>query len=196
LLFGKPVLRNGRELYRKCFITPEGLRLVETDFTPKDQSSAPVQITESLKAFHVDHPHYERNCFLMMRFGTTTLHRRLVGSISNAARAFDLDVLRADDKEYHDELYTNILTYDYGCSFGIAVFERIEKDDFNPTVALEVGLMFGMRKKVCFLTDQNLKTLHSDIVGKLYKTFDPTEPEATIRDHLVKWLRDNHIIAR
>ena len=130
----------------------------------------------------------------MMRFGSTALHKRLTAAIRDAMIPYEIEVLRADEKEYHEDLYFNILTYICGCAFGIAVFERIELEEFNPNVAPEVGLMFGLRKKVCLLKDKNLKTLPADLVGKLYKPFDPTEPEATIRGHLTTWLKDKGII--
>ncbi len=130
----------------------------------------------------------------MMRFGLTALHRRITAAIREAVNPYEINVMLADDKEYHEDLYFNILTYVYGCSFDIAVFERIEQDEFNPNVSLEVGLMFGLRKKVCLLKDKNLKTLPADLVGKLYKAFDQIEPEATIKGHLKTWLKDKGII--
>ena len=66
----------------------------------------------------------------------------------------------------------NILTYIYGCRFGIAVFERIEDEAFNPNVALEVGYMMGLGKPVCYLKERTLRTLHTDLVGQLYSEFD------------------------
>lgn len=79
-------------------------------------------------------------------------------------------------------------------SFGLAVFERLEEDDFNPNVSLEVGYMHALKKSVCLLKDRTLKTLQTDLVGKLYKIFDPQDPEATIPDELEKWIRDKDII--
>ncbi len=75
--------------------------------------------------------------------------------------SYGITALRADDKDYHEDLFTNIVTYLYGCSFGIAVFERIETDDVNPNVSLEVGYMQGLRKPVCLLKDKTLRALHS-----------------------------------
>jgi hypothetical protein len=54
-------------------------------------------------------------------------------------------VVRADGKEYNPDLFWNVLTYVYGCGFGIAVFERIEAEKFNlspSSVALYV-LQYG-----------------------------------------------------
>jgi hypothetical protein len=184
-------------MHRHCYITPEGYSLVESGFATQLSevpADAPVEITESLRRFQESHPNPLRTCFLMMRFGSTALHKRLTAAIRDAVIPYEIEVVRADEKEYHEDLYFNILTYIYGCSFGIAVFERIELDEFNPNVSLEVGLMFGLRKKVCLLKDKNLKTLPADLVGKLYKPFDPIEPEATIRGHLTTWLKDKGII--
>ena len=130
----------------------------------------------------------------MMRFGTTELHERIVASVAQTVTPHGITALRADTKEYHDDLYFNILTYIYGCSFGVAVFERIEVNDFNPNVSLEVGLMFGLRKPVCLLKDKNLQALHADLTGKLYRSFDPLKPEDDILRHLDKWLKDIRIV--
>lgn len=198
LLFSRPDLHEGREISRECFITPDGYRLVDSGFTESSpviqESDVPVEITESLRRFREAYPNALRSCFLMMRFGSTALHTRLTQTIRETVKPYEIDVLRADDKEFHEDLYSNVLTYVYGCSFGIAIFERIEEDEFNPNISLEVGLMFGLRKKVCILKDKNLKTLHADLVGKLYKPFDPIEPEKTVPKHLKGWLQDKDII--
>ena len=86
------------------------------------------------------------------------------------------------------------MTYIYGCGFGVAVFERIEAEEFNPNVSLEVGYMLALKKPVCLLKDKTLKTLHTDLVGKLYKEFDPQNPGKTIPDRISQWLLDKEII--
>jgi hypothetical protein len=98
-------------------------------------------------------------------------------------------------KKYHDDLFGNVLTYLHGCAFGVAVFERLEAEEFNPNVSLEVGYMRALRKSVCLLKDNTLKTLHTDLAGKLYKEFDPQNPTTSIPKELEKWLRDKDILA-
>ena len=88
-----------------------------------------------------------------------------------------------------------MLTYIIGCGFGIAVFERLEQDEFNPNVSLEVGWMYGLGKSVCLLKDKTLTTLpHADLVGKLYRQFDPQNPKGTIPQVLSKWLNDKGVV--
>jgi hypothetical protein len=154
----------------------------------------PLEITESLLKFTKDHPHYERNAFIMMPFDAIKAHQGIVKEIRLTLEEYGVHGLRADDKYYHDDLFPNVLTYLWGCSIGIAVFERLEAEEFNPNVSLEVGYMRTLGKHICLLKDQTLKTLPTDLIGKLYTPFDPQDPEASIPESLEKWLRDKEII--
>lgn len=150
----------------------------------------PSAIMQSLERFRKEYPDPQKVAFIMMRFGTTDAHERIVAGIKTALDPLGIIAVRADEREYHDDLFPNVLTYIYGCGFGIAVFERIESEEFNPNVALEVGYMFALNKPVCLLKDRNLKTLQADLVGKLYKEFDSYNPTTTIPNELTRWLRD------
>jgi hypothetical protein len=153
----------------------------------------PIEIQESLERFRIDHPDPSKTAFVMMRFGQTRAHDEIIAGIKRALDPIGITAVRADDKQYHDDLFPNVLTYIYGSGFGIAVFERIETEEFNPNVALEVGYMFALKKAVCLLKDKTLKTLHADLVGKLYRVFDPLNPIETIPSELSRWLRDKEL---
>ncbi len=131
----------------------------------------------------------------MMRFGTTKAHNEIARSIRETLGSHGITALRADDKDYHDDLFWNILTYIYGCDFGIAVFERIEQEEFNPNISLEVGYTMALRKHVLLLKDKTLKNLNTDLIGKLYKTFDPQSISDSIAPQLERWLKDRNIIS-
>lgn len=154
----------------------------------------PPEILDSLKRLAQDHPQFKSNAFIMLRFGETTAHVEITKVIRDTLSRFGISGLRADDKQYHDDLFGNVLTYIYGCRFGIAVFERLEQDDFSPNVAFEVGYMRALNKSVCLLKDKTLKTLPTDLVGKLYKSFDTHAPSETIPPQLEKWLRDKDVV--
>ncbi|MGZ0263062.1 hypothetical protein ACTM6Z_26805, partial [Citrobacter freundii] len=115
---------------------------------------------------------------------------KLVDAIKKELSKHNIIALRADDKEYMDDLFSNIKTYMYGCDFGIAIFERITEDNFNPNVSLEVGYMMGMGKQVLLLKDKTLSSLHTDLAGKLYKPFDVFDIESSLSTHIGKWLSD------
>jgi len=157
-------------------------------------SQPPLGITESLTAFSHDYPEVRRNAFIMMKYGETPAHEEIITSIKTTLNKYGISALRADDKQYHDDLFPNVQTYIYGCHFGIAVFERLENNDINPNVSLEVGYMHALKKSVCYLKDKTLGKLQTDLVGKLYREFDPQDPEGTIPDQLERWLKDKDII--
>jgi hypothetical protein len=113
--------------------------------------SAPAIIFDSLRKFRAENRKTGGRCFVMMRFGDTAAHTRIENTIKNALTKHGLVGLLARDKEFHDDLFPNILTYMHGCDFGIAVFERLETEVFNPNVALEVGYMLGLKKPVLLL---------------------------------------------
>lgn len=154
----------------------------------------PLEITESLDRFQSENPEYRRNAFIMMQFGQTGAHEKISKAIKNTLENYGITAHRADDKEYHEDLFPNVLTYLHGCSFGIALFERLQSDDFNPNVSLEVGYMRALGRPICLLKDQTLTTLQSDLVGKLYRSFDPQDPTGSIPKVLESWMRDKDIL--
>jgi len=182
-----------------CYITPDGFRAVDNDFAPVQDIAMhrpPVEITESLARFRSDFPDPTRLAFVMMQFGSSPAHQGLVQGIRGALDHHGMIALRADDKQYHEDVYYNILTYIHGCRFGIAVFERIDANTFNPNVSLEIGYMKGLNKSVCLLKDKTLLVLHTDLVGKLYREFDTQDPYNTIPPVLYAWMDEQGFIVR
>jgi len=171
-----------------------GLSLVDEIVNSQSKTSIPSEIKESLERFKIDYPDADKVAFLMMRFSQTLAHAAIAKGAVDALVDAGITVLRADSKDYHDDLYYNVLTYLFGCGFGIAVFERLEGDEFNPNVSLEVGYMFALRKPVCLLKDRTLKMLQTDLVGKLYKEFDTQKPRESVKRAVSDWAQGRGII--
>jgi hypothetical protein len=153
----------------------------------------PPEIQRSLSRFRQEYPNPEKVAFIMMEFGETSAHERIAKSIKKELTKHGITGVRADDRQYHDDLHYNVVTYLHGSGFGVAVFERIEREESSPNVSLEVGYMLALQKPVCLLKDKTLKTLPTDIISKLYRPFDPQHPARTIPAVLSKWLSDNGI---
>jgi len=160
------------------------------------QFSPPVQIHDSLSRFRTDYPDPSNVVFLIMQFGETKAHLATVKAIRASFAEHGLTVLRADDKEYHEQLFSNVQTYMHGCGAGVALFERIESDNFNPNVSLEVGYMIAQGKPVCLLKDKTLKSLPTDLVGTLYKDFSTQDPGKTIQSGITQWVNDRSLSKR
>ncbi|GEM_PF-2764333 len=187
--------------FRSVQITPRGRYELERSKTAKGTGqivgeTAPIEIQESLRILKKDHPDPTKVGFIMMKFKDTPAHKKISEAIKSTLREYGLEGIRSDDREYHKTLLYNVETYLHGCGFGIAVFDRIEEEEFSPNVSLEVGYMMALRKHVCLLKDKTLQTLHADLLGELYKPFDPQDPEKTIPEQLSKWLSDKQIGSR
>jgi hypothetical protein len=60
----------------------------------------------------------------------------------------------------------------------------------------EVGYMYALGKKLCLLKDHTFTALHTDLTGKLYREFDPYDPDGTIPSQLSRWLNDRGLSGR
>jgi len=154
----------------------------------------PPEISMSLERLQGKYPDPKKLGFLIMRFAAAKPYERIASVIKATAEKHGLAVLRADENDFHADLWGNVRTLLHGCGFGIAVYERIERDEPNANVGLEVGYLMAMNKPVLLLKDKTVPSLQSDLAGKLYKLFDPHAPEASIPDQLTNWLKDNGVI--
>lgn len=169
------------------------LRVVHAELTQPSERTLviPAEIGVSLDHFREDYS--DKTAFIMMSFAETHAHQEITRTIKQTLATVGIIGLRADDKEYHPDLYWNILTYIHGCDFGIAVFDNMSATFYNPNVAFETGYMLALNKRVCLLKDATLNSLQVDLIGKLYLSFDPEHIEQTILATLSRWLA-KHIL--
>jgi hypothetical protein len=154
----------------------------------------PIEIQDSLRRFREDFPDPATVAFVMMRFAADGPYALIISGIRDCLKPLGISAVRADDKQYHKDFLSNILTYVYGAGIGLAVFDRTIPDSFNPNIALELGYMMALRKPVCLLKDRTLQSLHSDLVGRLYRPFDPPNATTTISQSIKGWLKDRNML--
>lgn len=153
----------------------------------------PIEITKSLSIHRNDFPENVESAFIMMKFGNHAIYEIIVNTIRETLKPYNIVSLRADDKYYHSDLFWNIITYIYFCRFGIAIFDRIETDEFNSNVSLEIGYLLALQKPLLILKDCTIKTLPTDLINRLYHEFDTRNPEVTIPPIIKKWMKNNRI---
>lgn len=143
-----------------------------------------------LRQFLADHPQFERNVFVMMRFTETAQMKEIYSAVRDTLAARGMHAVRADDRDYTGELWSNIEVYLTGCKYGIAVFEALETPDreFNPNVSLELGYMMGRRKRTLLLKEKRLPDLPADVVHRLYKPFDMFDITGSINREVGRWV--------
>lgn len=141
-----------------------------------------------LRAFLEDHPEPSRNVFIMMRFGATAQMKQIHDAIVAGLADHGMNAVRADDRDYTGELWSNIEVYLTGCAYGIAVFEDIEQRDYNPNVSLELGYLMGRGKRTLLLKEKRLPNMPSDVVHRLYKEFDGYDIEKSVKREVGTWI--------
>jgi len=146
-----------------------------------------------LECFKKDHPNYDQNVFIMMRFRQDSPFPEIHSAIVSALKQRGYNGLRADHRTYpqDDDLWMNVCTYMLGCKYGVAVFERgAETQEYSPNVELEYGFMRAMNKRVLLLKYKDRTPLNTDVVGKIYKEFDSSKIVPSIEKQISKWIRD------
>lgn len=142
----------------------------------------------ALRAFLEDHPDPDRNVFIMMRFLETEQMAQIHSTVRLALANRGFEGIRADDRDYTGELWTNIEVCMTGCHVGVAIFEDIERRDFNSNVSLELGYMLGRRKRCLILKERRLPNLPTDVIHRLYKPFDVFQIEQTVGAQVGHWI--------
>src|SRR4051794_33263445 len=124
----------------------------------------------------------------MMRFLQSQQLNDIYEAIKSAFASRGFHAVRADDRDFTGELWSNIEVYMACCNLGVAVFEDIEQRDFNPNVSLELGYMLGRRKRCLLLKEQRLPNLPADVVHRLYKPFDMFDISTSITREILRWV--------
>jgi hypothetical protein len=141
-----------------------------------------------LRRFLADHSEPARNVFIMMRFHKSDQFDAIHETIKATLTEKGLKGIRADDRDYTGDVWTNVEVQMVGCRYGVAVFEDMEDRSHNPNVAMELGFMSARRSRCLILKEKRLPVLPTDIVGKLYKPFDQFDIEATVRAQVLRWI--------
>jgi hypothetical protein len=146
-----------------------------------------------LDRFAEDHPDFEKNVFIAMRFRSSKQFDEITNAIRSALSLYGLSGRRADDKVYPPDadLWTNVCVYMMGCNYAVCLFEEIDEREFNPNVPLEYGFFRAMNRRVLLLKDKRMPKLPTDMTGKLYREFDAYEITRTINEQIGQWAQQD-----
>ena len=129
-----------------------------------------------------DYP-FDKSVFLMIRYRNR--NRQLISQLKRALSSNGLTAILASEHNLTNDLYNPIACL-LSCARGIAVFDQSEEgQDFNPNVAYELGMMHLLGRDVLILKHSSLKSLHTDILMRLYHEYDSP---ATAARHIGAWV--------
>ncbi|HZX16189.1 MAG TPA: TIR domain-containing protein [Pseudomonas sp.] len=166
----------------------------ENEFRKNSVDSAPQRLKSALFDLFSDWPDYRKNCFLIMSFRETPFHREVHAALRKILSQHGFNLLRADDRAYSDDVLSNIETYIFGSKFAFSVHDRIENENHNANVSLEIGYLMGQGKHVCLLKEQSVNSLPSDLQGRLYVSFSMFNIESSLAIAVEGWLKSKRLI--
>lgn len=112
-------------------------------------------------------------------------------TIKETFKNHGINVVRADEKEFIDDLWQNVKVYLKCCQMAVAVFDKNDQDSYNPNVALEVGYMLANRRKVCLLKDNRLEGMPTDLISRLYREYDANDIANSVSKVIDIWIENN-----
>jgi hypothetical protein len=158
-------------------------------------SLAPPELLSPLRAFLEHHP-FDSNVFGMTRFpdeqdkSNPDPVLRVLETTRAACQAHGLEFHLASDRMIVDDLWANVAAHMWACRYGIAFFEDRRGRGINYNLTIEVGGMLIAGRRLALLKDGSIDRLPSDLVGKIYKSVDFDDVNATAAAiHL--WLGDD-----
>jgi len=137
-----------------------------------------------IEAFVNRYP-FDKSVFLMIRYRKR--NKDLLNKIKSILSKHGMNGILASEHNLTDDLYNPIACL-LSCSRGIAVFDKAEVGQrFNPNVAYELGMLHLLGRDCLILKHHSLKTLHTDILMKLYHEYETAEAAGVeVRDWISK----------
>lgn len=134
---------------------------------------------------------FDTNVFVMMRYREDSKFYEIEASIRSMLTTFGLQTRLAKDAALHDDLWENIMLYMKNSKYGLVVFEELEEREFNPNISIELGYMLALDRRCLVLKDRRMRSLPTDICGKIYRAFDPYHIRDSLEDQILRWCRDD-----
>jgi protein-tyrosine-phosphatase len=130
------------------------------------------------------------NLFLMTRFRDSEQHKAISDAIEEAVHAFGLKFVRADDPNLRPgKVWDKVQQCMRACHYGVAIFESIDKPDFNSNISLELGYMMALKRHLLLLKEKRVGALYANLGGFEYEQFDADSIRPTVLGRMAAWLK-------
>lgn len=145
-----------------------------------------VMTSLALNYFQTDHPDVDRNVFVAMRLDPSPLRTRIHDLIRSSIEDRGLHAIRADDRDYSGELWTNVkLCLDHS-SLAVAVFD--DDDRHVDNLAVELGYLFARDVPCLILRESRLGPPVAMLAHRLHTSFDALDLEGSLLPAVTRWL--------
>jgi hypothetical protein len=132
---------------------------------------------------------FDENVFLMTRYPSEPADHLypIFESIRQALSKHGLHLHLASDRQFGDDIWSNVSAYMWACKYGIGLLEaRRNSNDPNPNVLIELGGMLKTGRRCAILKDQSIPRPPTDLVGFIYKSVNLSRP-ADVGEAIHRW---------
>ena len=158
---------------------------------------APPSLIPALRRFLAEHE-FDRNVFGMTRFPDDHEEepsdpvKQALDVARAACEAHALEFHLASDRKILDDLWPNVAAHMWASRYGIAFFEDLADPPrgLSYNLTIEVGSMTITGRRCALLKDASIKSMPTDLVGRIYESVDLTRPK-TVEKALHRWIRDD-----
>lgn len=114
---------------------------------------------------------FRKNVFLMMKFRPD--NELIFELIRDTLNVYGFNCIRADQPEWNITRNSyNAIAVAYCCKYGIGLFDKPEeKNEFNPNVAYELGIMHHQQKECLILKHTSLTREPFDFIKDLFRSY-------------------------
>ena len=139
------------------------------------------------RAFRADHPRRDRTVFLAMRFEQHPLRNRIHRNVCEVGERLDFDIVRADDRDYSGELWTNVRVCMEESALAIAIYDSDGVDE--PNLAFELGFLIACKTPCLILRERRCAPPPAMLAHRLQFPFEALDVEGTLTPAVEGWLR-------
>jgi hypothetical protein len=155
------------------------LERLDPDDWGRDESAA-------LRRF--DRDHTRPVVLLLMRFDDSEVMQAIHNAVVGEGDRHGYDVVRADDRDYTGELWTNVELCIRRAQLVICVLEDIERRDCDANVMVELGFALGLGRRTLLLVERRLPPVPAVLRHRMTRSFDVHALPRSVEKVVGRWL--------
>lgn len=149
-------------------------------------SATAVVVSWAHEQFRVDHP--RKTIFLAMRFTSSPVMQAITQGVRSAADRHGFDVVRADDRDYTGEIWSNIELCLQNSELVVVILDEVDRRDCDANVMVELGFALGLGRRCLLLVDRSLSALPVVLRHRRVREFDSYDVPGSVDRQVEQWL--------
>ncbi len=127
--------------------------------------------------------------FMIMPFADE--YRPIYDRIKDYMNKKGYKVIRADERKFMSEIWSNVRLYLECCKRAIVLFPKTDDNRYNANVALEMGYMMSRGTPILLIKEKGEFKLFSDIGSVMYEEYDSGNLDSDLLRIMDSWIKSD-----